>query len=221
VIPPEGDGEFVARMEDVLSVYARPYDPKLPIVCMDEQPIQLVKETRAPIPVAPGRPRRVDYEYRRAGTANLFMFCEPLGGWRQVSVTERRTKIDWAHAVRDLLEGRFAWAEKVVLVMDNLNTHTIGSLYEAFPPATARRLAQRLETHFTPKHGSWLNMAEHELSALTRQCLNRRLGDIQTVRREVAAWEAARNNSRIRITWRFSVERARVKLHRSYPQQQE
>lgn len=178
MIPPEHDGEYVARMEDVLEVYQRPYDRTAPVVCMDEKSIQLLKETRLSIAAAPRRPKRIDYEYERNGTANIFLFCEPLAGWRQTQVTERRTKSDWAKAVRDLLDGRYAEASRVVLVLDNLNTHSIGSLYEAFPPAEARRLARRLEIHYTPKHGSWLNIAENELSALTRQCLSRRIGTI-------------------------------------------
>ncbi len=165
MIPPEGDGEYVARMEDVLDVYARPYDPSAPVLCMDEQPVQLVKEVRMPIPAVPGQPRRFDYEYERNGTANIFMFTEPLRKWRRTIPTERRTKCDWALQIRALADGPYAAAPKIVMVMDNLNTHSIGSLYEAFPPAEARRLAQRLEIHYTPKHGSWLNIAENELSA--------------------------------------------------------
>jgi hypothetical protein len=220
VIPPEHDGEYVARMEDVLEVYQRPYDPAAPVVCMDEKSVQLLKETRPSMPAAPGRAERIDYEYERNGTANIFMFCEPLAGWRQTRVTERRTKPDWAHAIRDLLDGRYADAKVVVLVMDNLNTHSIGSLYEAFPPAEARRLARRLEIHHTPKHGSWLNIAENELSALTRQCLSRRIGTIENMASEVAAWDQARNRNGIRVNWRFSIEQARTKLHRVYPQPQ-
>ncbi len=218
MIPPDQDGEYVARMEDVLAVYQRAYDPAAPVVCMDEQPVQLIKETRQPIPAAAGRPRRIDYEYERNGTANIFMFTEPLAGWRGVPVTERRTKIDWAYAVRDLLDGRYADVPKVTLVMDNLNTHTLGSLYEAFPPAEARRLAQRLEIHYTPKHGSWLNIAENQLSALTKQCLSRRIGTIQRLRQHVAAWESQRNERSVRVNWRFTIDRAREKLHRVYPQ---
>jgi len=218
VIPPEHDGEYVARMEDVLAVYQRPYDATLPVVCMDEKSVQLLKETRASVSVAPGRPKRVDYEYKRNGTANIFLFCEPLAGWRQARVTNRRTKIDWAHAVRELLDGRYAEATLVVLVMDNLNTHGIGSLYEAFPPAEAQRLAQRLEIHYTPKHGSWLNMAENELSALSRQCLARRIGTIDLMGTQVAAWNHTRNRDAVKINWRFSIEQARIKLHRVYPQ---
>lgn len=204
-------------MEDVLDVYAQPHDPDAPVLCMDEQPVQLVKEVRQPIPAAPGRPKRVDYEYSRAGTANIFMFCEPATGWRHVEATAQRKRIDWAYEVRDLLEGRYADVSKVILVMDNLNTHSTGSLYEAFPPAEARRLAKRLEIHYTPKHGSWLNMAENELSALTTQCLNRRIGSRATLKREVSAWEAARNADEVRINWRFTIDRAREKLYNVYP----
>lgn len=218
MIPPEHDGEYVARMEDVLEVYQRQYDRIAPVVCMDEKSVQLLKETRQSIAAAPGRPQRIDYEYERNGTANIFMFCEPLAGWRQTRVTQRRTKADWAWAIRDLLDGRYADAKVVVLVMDNLNTHSIGSLYEAFPPAEARRLAQRLEIHHTPKHGSWLNIAENELSALTRQCLSRRIGTIEQMASEVAAWDQARNDQGVRVNWRFSIEQARIKLQRVYPQ---
>ena len=205
-------------MEDVLEVYQRPSDPAAPVVCMDEQPVQLVKEVREPVPAAPGRPKRVDYEYERNGTANIFMFTEPLTGWRQVSATEHRTKIDWAFAIRDLLDGRYADLPNVVLVMDNLNTHSPGSLYEAFLPAEARRLAERLEIHYTPKHGSWLNIAENELSALTSQCLSRRIGTLKELRREIAAWEHTRNCEGVRVRWRFTIDRAREKLRRAYPQ---
>jgi hypothetical protein len=171
VIPPDHDGEYVACMEDVLTVYERPYDPAAPVVCMDEQPVQFTKETRQPIPAAAGRPARVDYEYERNGTAAIFMFTEPKAGWRDVSVRERRTKLDWAHEMQRLLDGRYAGVPKITLVMDNLNTHTAGSLYEAFPPGEARLLAQRLDIHYTPKHGSWLNLAESELGVLSAQCL--------------------------------------------------
>ena len=221
VIPPEHDGEYVARMEDVLEVYQREYDGTAPVVCMDEKSVQLLKETRPSISAGAGRPERIDYEYERNGTANIFLFCEPLAGWRQTRVTERRTRLDWALAIRDLLDGRYADARTVVLVMDNLNTHSIGSLYEAFPPAEARRLAQRLEIHYTPKHGSWLNIAENELSALTRQCLSRRIGTIEQMASELAAWDQTRNRDAVKVNWRFSIEQARVKLHRVYPQLQD
>jgi hypothetical protein len=217
VIPPAHNGEYVARMEDVLDVYERPRDLTAPVVCMDEMPVQLLKETRSPIPVEPGHPRRIDYEYERNGTANIFMFAEPLAGWRQTSVTERRTAVDWAVALRDLIDSRYAEAKVVVLIMDNLNTHTLGSLYEAFPPAEARRLAKRLEIHHTPKHGSWLNMAENELSALSRQCLSRRLGTIDDLRSEIQAWEATRNTEQVQVQWRFTIDQARIKLRNVYP----
>jgi recombinational DNA repair ATPase RecF len=218
VIPPKHDGEYVARMEDVLDVYQRPYDPEAPVLCMDEQPVQLVKEVRTPIPVAPGSPKRVDYEYERAGTANIFMFTEPKTGWRQVHATQRRTKIDWALEIGEHLDGRYAKVAKVVLVMDNLSTHKLGSLYDAFPPAKARSLAKRLEIHYTPKHGSWLNIAENELSALTTQCLSRRIGTLDELRQEVAAWESKRNDNGVRVKWRFTIDRAREKLRSVYPQ---
>ena len=217
MIPPEHDGEYVARMEDVLAVYQRPYDATLPVVCMDEKSVQLLKETRASVSVAPGRPKRVDYEYERNGTANIFLFCEPLAGWRQARVTNRRTKIDWAHAVRELLDGRYAEAKLVVLVMDNLNTHGIGSLYEAFPPAEAQRLAQRLEIHHTPKHGSWLNMAEIEFSVLSRQCLDRHIASQEILAAEALAWEAERNTRKATVEWRFTTADARIKLKKLYP----
>ena len=218
MIPPEHDGEYVARMEDILEVYRRPHDVTAPVVCMDEMPVQLTKETRRPIPSGPGRPRRIDYEYERNGTANIFMFVEALAGFRQTRITERRTRVDWAMALRDLVDGRYADARVIVLIMDNLNTHTLGSLYEAFPPAEARRLAQRLEIHHTPKHGSWLNIAENELSALSRQCLSRRIGTIDRLKSEVAAWEAPRNEEHVRVQWRLTIDQARTKLHKVYPQ---
>lgn len=204
-------------MEDVLDLYQRPPDPKVPVLCMDEKPVQLVKEKRESIPAGRGRPKRVDYEYERAGTANVFMFCEPQAGWRETQVTEHRAKTDWAFAMRDLLDGRYAGLAKVCVVMDNLNTHSTGAFYEAFPPAEARRLAERLEIHHTPKHGSWLNIAENELSALEKQCLARRLGTIAELQREVRAWHIARNEACVRVSWRFSIDRAREKLARVYP----
>jgi hypothetical protein len=217
VLPPDGDADFVCAMEDVLDVYQRPHDPRRPVVCLDEQSKQLTRETRAPIPAAPGRPARTDYEYERNGTANLFMLFEPLGGRRRVKVTERRTKVDFAEVVRQMVDVHYPKAEKVVLVMDNLNTHKLGSLYEAFTPAEARRLIDRLEVHHTPKHGSWLNMAETELSVLTKQCLDRRIGDRMTRAREVAAWQRARNDAQCRVDWQFTTANARVKLKRLYP----
>lgn len=204
-------------MEDVLAVYTRPYDPQRPQVCMDEQPVQLIGETRMPLHARPGPPARYDYEYVRNGTANLFLACEPLTGQRWVRVTDRRTAVDWAHFIRDLVDTQYPQAERVVLVMDNLNTHTPGSLYEAFPPAEARRLASKLEIHYTPAHGSWLDMAEIELSVLTRQCLSRRIPDRDTLEQEIAAWEQQRNGVRTPVRWRFTTADARIKLHRLYP----
>jgi transposase len=216
-IPPEQSGEFVWRMEDILEVYTRPYDPKRPQVCLDEASTQLLKDARPPSMAKPGRPARYDYEYERNGTANLFLVTEPLRGWRHVEVTERRTKLDWARVVKDLVDVQYSEAERIVLVMDNLNTHTPAALYEAFPPAEARRIVERLEIHYTPKHGSWLNVAEIELSTMSGQCLNRRIPDRETLEREVAAWEAERNALGGPVNWRFTSEDARVKLKRLYP----
>lgn len=204
-------------MEDVLEVYQRPYDPLRPQVCLDESSKQLLKEVRTPLPTKPGEPAREDYEYQRNGIANFFMLFEPLRGWRDVKVTERRTKIDFAYVVRDLVDVHFPQAEKIVLVMDNLNTHKIASLYEAFPPDEARRLAEKLEIHYTPKHGSWLDMAETELGILSRQCLDRRIPDLETLQKEIAAWVATRNTKQSQISWRFTTEDARIKLKTLYP----
>lgn len=204
-------------MEDVLEVYQRPYDPERPVVCFDESSKQLVKETRTPIPAVPGRPATTDYEYERNGTANLFMMFEPLSGRRHVIVTERRTAVDYAQAIRDLVDVQYPDAETIVLVQDNLNTHKPASLYEAFPPEEARRLIEKLEVHYTPKHGSWLNMAETELGILARQCLDRRLPDRPKLTREVAAWERSRNEMESQIDWQFTTADARVKLKRLYP----
>jgi transposase len=204
-------------MEDILEVYTRPFDAKRPQVCMDEVSKQLVGETRAPIPAAPGQPERGDYEYVRNGVANMFMFFEPLVGWRDVKVTERRTMVDWAEAIRELVNVHYPEAEKIVLVMDNLNTHDIGSLYEAFQPEEAFRIAQKLEIHYTPKHGSWLNMAESELSILSRQCLNQRIPDREQLRRDVSAWQDERNQAETAMIWRFTTEAARIRLVRLYP----
>jgi hypothetical protein len=204
-------------MEDVLEVYTRPYDPGRPQVCMDETSKQLVAETRTPIPAAPGQPERIDYEYERKGTINLFMVFEPLAGQRRVTVTERRTAVDFAHLLRQVSDELYPQAEKIVLVMDNLNTHKLASLYEAFAPAEARRLAERFELHYTPKHGSWLNMAETEFSVLTTQCLARRMPDAPTLRQEVAAWEQRRNHAKGIVNWRFTTQEARIKLKRLYP----
>jgi transposase len=208
-------------MEDVLSVYHRPYDPRFPQVCMDETSRQLLRDARAPQAASPGRVKRVDYEYEREGVANLFLFCEPLQGQRWVTISEHRTGVDWAHQIQELVDVRYAEAERIVLVMDNLNTHRVASLYEAFPPAEAKRLADKLELHYTPKHGSWLNMAEIELSVLSRQCLERRVPDMETLAAEVAAWEARRNVAEKRIDWRFTTEDARIKLKKLYPSLQE
>ena len=204
-------------MEDVLEVYHRPYDEKRPLVCLDEASRQLIGETILPIPAAPGRPARVDYEYVRNSTANLFMVSEPLLGWRAVKLTERRTAVDFAGVIRWLVEEVHEEAEKVVLVMDNLNTHKVASLYEAFPPERARRIAERLEIHHTPKHGSWLNVAEVELSVLSRQCLDRRIECRAELEREVATWEEERNERRLETRCRFTTADARIKLHRLYP----
>jgi DDE superfamily endonuclease len=218
VIPPTADAEFVAGMEAVLDTYAEPVDPAVPVVAMDEQPVQLSKETRTPIPATKDHPRRVDYEYERAGTASLFLFCEPKTGWRQVTGRPRRTKVDWAREVADLLRTRYAKAAKVVLVCDNLNTHTAGAFYEAFDPATARALVRRLEFRHTPKHGSWLNVAENELSALTRQCVaGRRFATIDKLRTETAAWATRRNAKQRAVDWQFRTADARAKLKSLYP----
>jgi hypothetical protein len=218
VIPPEANSEFVASMEDVLETYAQPYNPQAPVLCMDEQPVQLLKETRVPVPATKGHPRRVDYEYERAGTASIFMFCEALSGWREVHVRQQRTKIDWALEVEQLLRTRYAKAEKVILVCDNLNTHTKGAFYEAFPAEKARTIVRRLEFRYTPKHGSWLNIAENELSSLTRQCLKgRRLGDLPSLRRETKAWHQASNRKQRGVDWQFTIHDARRKLKSLYP----
>jgi hypothetical protein len=216
-LPPEQDADFVCAMEDVLDVYHRPYDAKRPMIALDESSKQLIGETVEPWPAKPGQPERFDYEYVRNGTANLFMISEPLLGWRAVKVTERRTAKDFAEVVRWLAEDVHPEAEKLVLVMDNLNTHKLASLYETFPPEQARRIAERLEIHYTPKHGSWLNVAEIELSVLSRQCLNRRIESIDELRKEVAAWEEARNEKQVEVRWRFTTADARVKLRRLYP----
>ena len=218
MIPPKQNADFVAHMEDVLEVYKRPYEPDCPVVCMDEQPTQLIKETRTAIPAGPGRPERADYEYDSNGTANNFMFTEPLGGWRKVNVRERKTAVDWAHEIKELLDADYPSAQKVILVCDNLNTHKPASLYEAFAPQEARRLSTRLEIHYTPKHGSWLNVAEIELSILTRQCLDRRIPDLKTLRSETKQWEHTRNIRQKSVDWQFTTDNARVKLKRLYPQ---
>jgi hypothetical protein len=207
-------------MEDVLDLYQRPYDPKYPVVNMDEKPLQLIKETRTPLPAKPGKPQRYDYEYERGGTANVFLFTEPLRGWRTVDVRAHRTGVDWAHQIKSLLDAHYPTAEKVRVVCDNLNTHKVASLYEAFEPAEARRLACRLELHYTPKHGSWLNIAEIELSVLTKQCLDQRIADLETLRHETKAWEHERNAKQTGVDWQFTTEDARIRLKRLYPQYQ-
>lgn len=218
VIPPESDGEFVAAMENVLETYGKPYDPQVPVLCMDEQPVQLQKETRVPMPATTDHPRRVDYEYERAGTAAIFMFAEPLAGWREVSVRERRTKVDWAVEMAGLLEGRYATYDRVIVVCDNLNTHTAGAFYEAFEPERARALVRRIEFCYTPKHGSWLNVAENELSSMTRQCVTgRRFGDIETLRSETAAWSSDVNSTQRGVDWQMKIDDARCKLKSVYP----
>ena len=218
VIPPQADAEFTAGMEEVLDTYAQPYDAAKPVLCMDEQPVQLLKETRQPIPATATHARRVDYEYERAGTATIFMFTEPLAGWRDVQVRTSKTKADWAREMAGLLEGRYADCPRVVLVCDNLNTHTKGAFYEVFDPERARRLVSRLEFRHTPKHGSWLNIAENELSALTRQCVTgRRFGDIQTLRQETAAWSCDVNTQQKGVHWHMQIEDARIKLASVYP----
>jgi hypothetical protein len=205
-------------MEEVLDVYTRPHDPEKPLVCLDEGSKQLVSETRTPLPMTPGQPLRVDYEYERNGTANMFMLFAPLEGFRHVEVTDRRTAIDYAKILKDLSDIHFPHAKKIVLVQDNLNTHSKASLYEAFPPAEAKRLAERFEWNYTPKHGSWLNMAESELGVLASQCLDRRIPDKETLTKEVAAWQDNRNKTHTRANWRFTTADARIKLKHLYPQ---
>lgn len=204
-------------MEDVLDVYAATYDPQRPAVCFDEKLVQLIAEKRLPLPAKQGQPERYDYEYKRNGTRNLFVFFQPLAGWRHVLITERRTKIDAAHAMRYLVDELFPEADVVVVVQDNLNTHTPASLYEAFEPAEAKRILDRLEFHYTPKHGSWLNMVEIEIGVLSEQCLDDRIPDEDTLRREIAAWETDRNERQMTVNWRFGTDNARVKLKRLYP----
>jgi len=217
VIPPKANAAFVAAMEDVLEVYTRPHDPVRPLVCLDETSKQLVAETRKPLPMRPGQPARYDYEYERNGTASLFMLFAPIEGWRHVNVTERRTAVDFAHVLKDLSDVHFAEAEKIVLVQDNLNTHTPASLYEAFQPEEARRLVERFEWHYTPKHGSWLNMAESELAILSGQCLDRRIPNQTALEREVSAWLDRRNTHHAKASWRFTTADARIKLKSLYP----
>jgi hypothetical protein len=208
-------------MEDVLDVYQRPYDPRRPVVCMDEASKQLLRDTRPPLPMQPAQPARLDHEYERGGVVNLFLFGEPLAGQRWVTVTEHRTKVDWAQRIKELVDVRYPTAERILLIMDNLNTHTPASLYEAFAPAEAKRLADKLEIHHTPKHGSWLNVAEIELSVLSRQCLDGRVPDFATMRAEVLAWQDRRYHANSPVNWHFTTADARIKLTRLYPSLQE
>jgi uncharacterized small protein (DUF1192 family) len=217
VIPPDANAAFVAAMEDILEVYQRPYDPQRPLVCLDETSKQLIAETRVPIAAKPGQPGRHDYEYRRNGTANLFMMFAPLEGWRHLKVTDRHTALDYAQVLKELSDTHFPASVQIVLVQDNLNTHKPASLYEAFPPAEARRLVERFEWHYTPKHGSWLDMAESELGVLSSQCLDRRIPDQPVLKDEVEAWEADRNRKHAKADWQFTTADARVKLKRLYP----
>jgi len=216
VIPPKANSSFVAAMEDVLAVYTRPRDPDRPLVCLDETSKQLIAERRVPIPMKPGRPTRVDYEYERNGTANVFMLFAPLEGWRHVKVTDRRTSIDYAHVLKDVADIHFP-NKTIVLIQDNLNTHGKASLYEAFPAPEARRLVERFEWHYTPKHGSWLDLAESELGILTSQCLDRRIPDKQTLIEEIASWERERNTNHTKADWQFTTKNARIKLKHLYP----
>lgn len=204
-------------MEDVLDVYCRPYDPSRPVLCMDESSKQLIQDVRDPLPMAPGVPQRVDDHYERKGTCNLFVACEPLRGWREIKVTARRTRLDWAHFVRELVDQHYPHAERIVLVMDNLNTHRPASLYEAFEPAEAKRLWDRLELHYTPVHGSWLNIAECEFSVLSRQCTNRRIPDQLALIAATEAWKQHRNDNTAQVKWQFTTADARTKLARLYP----
>jgi len=218
VIPPDADGEFVAHMEEVLETYEKTYDPQCPVVCMDEQPVQLIGETRVPIAATKEHPKRVDYEYERKGTASIFMFAEPLSGYRQATARPRRTKVDWAFEVAHLLDTRYAACPKITLVCDNLNTHTKGAFYEAFPPGKARDYVRRIEFVYTPKHGSWLNVAECELSCMTSQCLkDRRIGELAMLQTEITAWSNRVNEKQRTVDWQFTIEKARVKLKRLYP----
>jgi DDE superfamily endonuclease len=220
-IPPKANAEFVWKMEDVLEVYKRPYDPQRPVVCLDETSKQLIGETRTPVPPAPGQVAHYDCEYVRNGVANIFMIFEPLAGQRDVEVTDRRTKKDYAECLRKLSDEMYPDAEVIVLVQDNLNTHTPASLYEAFEPTQAKRLAERFECHYTPKHGSWLDMAEIELGILGRQCLSQRIDNIEDLRRQTKAWEKSRDQAAVKVNWQFTPEDARIKLRRLYPSVEE
>ena len=218
VIPPEANGEFVAHMEEVLDTYEKAYDPNCPVVCMDEQPVQLIGETRVPIPATKEHPERVDYEYERKGTASIFMFAEPLSGFRQATARPHRTKVDWAHEVAQLLDTRYAQTPRITLVCDNLNTHTKGAFYEAFQPTQARQYVRRIEFCHTPKHGSWLNIAENELSSMTRQCTGgRRIGDLKSLREQIRAWSNDVNKTQRGVDWQMKIDDARCKLKSVYP----
>ena len=218
VIPPKANAEFAAHMEQVLETYEKPYDSACPVLCMDEQPVQLIKEIRPPIKATAAHPQRVDYEYERAGTASIFMFTEPLAGWRQATARQTRTKVDWAIEMARLLEDRYASCAQVIVVCDNLNTHTQGAFYEAFEPERARRLVRRIRFCYTPKHGSWLNIAENELSSLTRQCMGgRRIGELETLREEIAAWSTDTNTTQRGVDWQMRIDDARCKLKSVYP----
>jgi hypothetical protein len=217
-IPPEQNADFVAKMEDVLDAYALPHDENCPVICLDEKPYQLLDERREPIPMKRGSPAKIDNEYERCGTCSIFVMCEPLKGWHHAHARERRTAVDWAHEIDWLLtESRYKNAPKIKIVQDNLNTHTVSSLYKAFPAKKARELAKRLEFHYTPKHGSWLNIAEISISILSKQCIDRRIPDIDTLNREIAAWEETYNSRQNVVDWQFSTEDARYKLKRLYP----
>jgi hypothetical protein len=217
-IPPEQDAAFVCNMEQVLEVYQRPYDPRHPVVCMDEQPKQLISEVSQPIAIEPGQPERIDYEYVREGVCTIWMFVEPLGGWRKVPVTTTKTAVDWAHQVKQMVDDpRYALAERITLVCDNLNTHNLASLYQAFEPAEALRIVQKLELVHTPKHGSWLNVAESELSVLTRQCMDRRIAKLEEVGEEAQHWYERRNAKQVGVDWQFTTNDARIRLKRLYP----
>lgn len=218
VIPPESDAEFAACMEDVLDIYAKPHDSAVPVLCMDEQPVQLVKHVKVPIPATKDHPKRVDYEYERAGVANILMYAEPLAGFREVIVREFKTKADWAITMASLLEGRYADCEKVIVVCDNLNTHTKGAFYEVFEPERARNLARRMAFHYTPKHGNWLNIAENELSSMTRQCESgRRIGSAEELASETSAWATDVTEAQRGVDWQMKIGDARIKLKSVYP----
>lgn len=218
VIPPKANAEFAAHMEEVLETYEKPYNPAHPVLCMDEQPVQLIRETRRPIAATARHPQRIDYEYERAGTANIFMFTEPLRGWRQATARESKTKADWAIEMANLLEGRYAPCEQVTVVCDNLNTHTKGAFYEVFDPERARALVRRIRFCYTPKHGSWLNIAENELSSLTRQCVGRRrMENLATLQTEIAAWSTDVNHTQRGVDWQMKINDARCKLKSVYP----